>query len=121
MGFRLFEDLRDFENRHKTSEMLIWGSSDFVNVIVRFVSKNYPEYLEIQLSTPLVEGVKESITIFGFESWPNVIFTNRAAVPCAGGSYILSVRSYVLMELCTLRLHYKFKRTQLSACNQLAY
>ena len=67
--FRPFEDLQDLEGRHETCEMRIWRSSEFLNVTIRSVSKNYPISPENQFYTIFGKGVNRSIKIFGLEFW----------------------------------------------------
>ena len=80
----------------KKIEILVRRNWEFLSVTIKFVSKNHAISAEDQLAMILGERVKQSITIFGFDSWPKVTFTNRAAIPCAGGPTLR--QSYLLDE-----------------------
>ena len=67
--------LQDLEGHHKTCEVPIWRSCEFLNVTSRFVSKDYPRCPKIQISMIFGGGAKMVQTIFVLTFGPKLTCT----------------------------------------------
>ena len=68
--FLMFDGMKLWNEK---ANYLFWRSYDLFDVAGRCASKNDPLGSEFQLSTILIRGVKESVSIFCFDFWPTII------------------------------------------------